>query len=100
MRLKKLLPLASAIALLLPLGAHAAWPAGEKAKFMEQCTTAAKAQAKVSAADAQKHCSCIANSAASKFSEAELVKLNQPSSTDNEKLHATVLKDAQACRGQ
>ncbi len=100
MRLKQLLPLASAIALLLPLGANAAWPAGGKAKFMEECTTAAKAQEGVSAAAAQKHCSCTANSAESKFSEAELAKLNQPSSTDNEKLRATVLKDAQACLSQ
>ena len=37
MRLQSLLALTAASALLLPLAAHAEWPAGKKGAYMEQC---------------------------------------------------------------
>ena len=41
MRLTRLFALAAPLAMLLPLSAHAAWPAGMRADFMKDCSTAA-----------------------------------------------------------
>ena len=81
MRFHRLLTLAASLALLLPLGAQAdsvAWPGAGRAQFVNDCVTAAsKALGK---ADAQKHCTCGADTVEKTLSPAEMKVLD----TDND----------------
>lgn len=65
MRLNRFFAIAAPIILLLPLTANAAWPKGEREKYMAQCTQTAGSQEGISAATAKSHCACGADKIAS-----------------------------------
>jgi len=90
MRLYRLLTLAASLAMLLPLSAQAAWPAADRAKFMDECLVQAKKN--VSEADAQKHCTCSAKATESKFSVEEMKDVNSATPKGGE-LRARLLKE-------
>ena len=68
----RLLALAAAGALLLPVAANAGnFPAGKEAGYMAQCTQVASGQG-VDAATAKKHCDCGAQAIKKNFTDAEI----------------------------
>ena len=73
MRLTRLFALAAPLAMLLPLSAHAAWPAGMRDAFMADCSKAAATN--IGEANAKKHCACGANELDKKFSTEEIKQL-------------------------
>lgn len=98
MRLYRLLTLAAPIALLLPLSAQAAWPAGARDQYMNECV--ATASQNVDQAAAQAHCTCGANVIEKKFSTAETQELNSQTA-EGGALRARLLKEIDAsCRAK
>jgi hypothetical protein len=98
MRLIRLFAFAAPLAMLLPLSAHAAWPAGVKAKYMEDCTIAASKS--VNPAEAQKHCACGADVLEKKFTTQEIAQLMDPKTPPTNELGQRALKEISVCRVQ
>ncbi|MGF0237215.1 hypothetical protein ACQR3P_30360 [Rhodococcus sp. IEGM1300] len=98
MRLIRLFAFAAPLAMLLPLSAHAAWPAGVKAKYMEDCTIAASKS--VNPAEAQKHCACGADVLEKKFTTQEIAQLMDPKTPPTNELGQRALKEISVCKVQ
>lgn len=98
MRLTRLFALAAPLAMLLPLSAHAAWPAGMRADFMKDCSTAAAQN--IGEANAEKHCACGANVLDKNFTTDEIKQLmskeQAPSAELVQKAHAAIA----SCKAQ
>ncbi|RON20839.1 hypothetical protein BK660_17505 [Pseudomonas brassicacearum] len=98
MRLTRLFAFAAPLALMLPLSAHAAWPAGVKAQYMSDCTKAASQ--KLNMAEAQKHCACGAEVLDKKFTSQEITQLMDKNNPPGAELSQRALKEISACRVQ
>ena len=98
MRLIRLFALAAPLAMLLPLSAQAAWPAGAKASYMEDCTIAASKS--VSPEVANKHCACGAGVLEKKFTTEEIKQLMDKSKRPGAELEKRALQEISACRVQ
>jgi len=98
MRLIRLFAFATPLALLLPLSANAAWPAGVKAKYMSDCTSAASKS--VNPAEANKHCACGADVLEKKFTTEEISQLMDPKTPPTTELGQRALKEISVCRVQ
>ncbi|WP_017904084.1 hypothetical protein [Pseudomonas asplenii] len=99
MRLTHLFALAAPIALLLPLSAQAAWPAGQRDAYMKDCTAAANKS--VDLKTAQQHCACSADQLNDKFTTAELSELMHPKDPNkgpSKELQTKALNVVAACR--
>lgn len=96
MRLTQLLTLAAPLALLLPLSAQAAWPAGARADYMEDCTAAASQS--IDAKSAEKHCACGAEKLNEKFTTDEIKELMSKSKQPSAELRTRALDAIAACR--
>ena len=96
MRLTQLLTLAAPIALLLPLSAQAAWPAGARADYMKDCTAAASQS--IDAKSAEKHCACGAEKLNEKFTTDEIKELMSKSKQPSAELRTRALDAIAACR--
>ncbi|WDR34316.1 hypothetical protein NN484_17565 [Pseudomonas serboccidentalis] len=100
MRLIRLFAFAAPLALLLPLSANAAWPAGVKAQYMKDCTAAASQNNKVNTAEAEKHCGCGADVLEKKFTTQEISQLMDPKTPPTAELGQRALKEISVCRVQ
>ncbi len=93
MRLQSLLALATAGALLLPLGAQAAttdnWPPGKKGEYMDQCVPIATDKG-ITAQQANTHCKCGAEAIGKNFTRQEIEALDSKTGVD-----ANLMKRAQ-----
>ena len=98
MRLTRLFALAAPLALLLPLSAHAAWPAGVKAQYMSDCTKAASQS--VNPAEANKHCACGADVLEKKFTTQEIAQLMDPKTPPSTELGQRALTEISVCKAQ
>ncbi|MBT9268519.1 MULTISPECIES: hypothetical protein [Pseudomonas] len=98
MRLIRLFAFAAPLALLLPLSANAAWPAGVKDKYMNDCTSAASKS--VNPAEANKHCACGADVLEKKFTTQEISQLMDPKTPPTAELGQRALKEISVCRVQ
>ncbi|MGH8387035.1 MAG: hypothetical protein ACRESJ_16325 [Pseudomonas sp.] len=98
MRLIRLFAVAAPLALLLPLSAHAAWPAGVKAQYMGDCTTAASKS--INPAEAKKHCACGADVLEKKFTTQEIAQLMDKNNPPSAELGQRALKEISVCRVQ
>ncbi|MDP9534072.1 hypothetical protein Q7L38_16030 [Pseudomonas protegens] len=96
MRLTQLLTLAAPLALLLPLSAQAAWPAGARADYMKDCTAAASQS--IDAKSAEKHCACGAEKLNEKFTTDEIKDLMSKSKQPSAELRTRALDAIAACR--
>lgn len=96
MRLTQLLTLAAPLALLLPLSAKAAWPAGARADYMKDCTAAASQS--IDAKSAEKHCACGAEKLNEKFTTDEIKELMSKSKQPSAELRTRALDAIAACR--
>ncbi|MGC5700463.1 hypothetical protein J4P02_09680 [Pseudomonas sp. NFXW11] len=96
MRLNRLFALAAPIALLLPLSAHAAWPAGARADYMKDCTAAASQS--IDAKSAEKHCACGADKLNEKFTTDEIKELMSKTKQPSAELRTRALDAIAACR--
>lgn len=96
MRLTQLLTLAAPLALLLPLSAQAAWPAGARADYMKDCTAAASQS--IDAKSAEKHCACGAEKLNEKFTTDEIKELMSKSKQPSAELRTRALDAIAACR--
>ncbi|MDR6608888.1 hypothetical protein [Pseudomonas synxantha] len=98
MRLIRLFAVAAPLALLLPLSAHAAWPANSKKQYMEDCTAAA--QKSVNPAQATKSCACGADVLEKKFTTQEIAQLMDKNNPPGPELSQRALKEISVCRVQ
>lgn len=98
MRLIPMFTFAVPLALLLPLSAQAAWPAGAKASYMEDCTIAASKS--VTPEVANKHCACGADVLEKKFTTEEIKQLMDKIKRPTPELETRALKEISACRVQ
>ncbi|MCU1753065.1 hypothetical protein [Pseudomonas sp. 6D_7.1_Bac1] len=98
MRLIRLFALATPLALLLPLSAQAAWPAGVKASYMKDCTAAASQS--VNPELAKQHCTCGADVLEKKFTTEEIKQLMDPKNPPSADLSNRALKEISACKVQ
>ena len=98
MRLIRLFAIAAPLALLLPLSAHAAWPAGVKAKYMGDCTKAASQS--INPAEAKKHCACGADVLEKKFTTQEIAQLMDPKTPPPQELAQRALTEISACKAK
>ncbi|CAI8826046.1 Lipoprotein [Pseudomonas sp. IT-P253] len=98
MRLIRLIALAAPLAMLLPLSAQAAWPAGVKAKYMQDCTIAASKS--VNPSEAQKHCACGADVLEKKFTTQEISQLMDPNNPPTQALGQRALQEISVCKTQ
>jgi hypothetical protein len=98
MRVIRLLALAAPLAMLLPLSAQAAWPAGVKAKYMQDCTIAASKS--VNPSEAQKHCACGADVLEKKFTTQEIAQLMDPKTPPSTELGQRALTEISVCKAQ
>lgn len=98
MRLIRLFAYAVPLALLLPLSANAAWPAGVKAQYMNDCTAAASKS--VNPAEANKHCACGADVLEKKFTTQEIAQLMDKNTPPSGELGQRALKEISVCRVQ
>ena len=98
MRLIHLFAFAAPLSLLLPMSAQAAWPAGAKAKYMEQCTTAASQSVPMNVA--QKHCGCGADVLEKKFTTLEIAQLMNPKTQPPAELQTRALNEIAVCKVQ
>ncbi|MFY0727985.1 hypothetical protein [Pseudomonas sp. NFX15] len=98
MRLIRLIALAAPLAFLLPLSAHAAWPAGQKEQYMKDCSAAASKS--VNAAQAQKSCSCGAEVLEKKFTTQEIGQLMDKNNPPSAALAQRALKEISVCKVQ
>ncbi|NBF06059.1 hypothetical protein GV819_27600 [Pseudomonas sp. Fl5BN2] len=96
MRLIKLLALSAPLALLLPLSAQAAWPAGARADYMKDCTAAASQSVDVKSAE--KHCACGADKLNEKFTTEEIKELMSKTKQPSADLRTRALDAIAACR--
>ncbi|ROL75706.1 hypothetical protein BLX41_15420 [Pseudomonas protegens] len=96
MRLTQLFALAAPLALLLPLSAQAAWPAGARADYMKDCTAAASQS--IDAKSAEKHCACGAEKLNDKFTTEEIKELMSKSKQPSAELRTRALDAIAACR--
>lgn len=96
MRLTQLLTLAAPLALLLPMSAQAAWPAGARADYMKDCTAAASQS--IDAKSAEKHCACGAEKLNEKFTTDEIKELMSKSKQPSAELRTRALDAIAACR--
>ncbi|MCL9658847.1 hypothetical protein L2088_29515 [Pseudomonas protegens] len=96
MRLTQLLTLAAPLALLMPLSAQAAWPAGARADYMKDCTAAASQS--IDAKSAEKHCACGADKLNEKFTTDEIKELMSKSKQPSAELRTRALDAIAACR--
>ncbi|AJO77752.1 MULTISPECIES: hypothetical protein [Pseudomonas] len=96
MRLTQLFALAAPLALLLPLSAHAAWPAGVRAEYMKDCTAAASQS--IDAKSAEKHCACGADKLNEKFTTDEIKQLMSKQTQPDPALRTKALDAIAACR--
>ena len=98
MRLIRLFAIAAPLALLLPLSAHAAWPAGVKAQYMGDCTKAASQS--INPAEAKKHCACGADVLEKKFTTQEIAQLMDPKTPPSKELAQRALTEISACKAK
>lgn len=96
MRLHQFLALAAPFALLLPISAQAAWPAGEKANYMKDCVAAASQS--VDAKTATSHCDCGANVLEKKFTTDEIKQLLNTKTPPPAALRDRALTEVSACK--
>ncbi|MCK9814537.1 hypothetical protein BK634_12925 [Pseudomonas chlororaphis] len=96
MRLIKLFAAAAPFALLLPLSANAAWPAGARADYMKDCTAAASQS--VDAKSAEKHCACGAEKLNEKFTTEQISELMSKQKQPSAELRTKALDAIAACR--
>lgn len=96
MRFHYLLALAAPFALLLPINAQAAWPAGEKANYMKDCVAAASQS--VDAKTATSHCECGANVLEKKFTTDEIKQLLNTKTPPPPALRDRALTEVSACK--
>lgn len=96
MRLIRLFALAAPFALLLPLSAQAAWPAGVRADYMRDCTAAAGQS--VDAKTAEKHCACGADKLNEKFTTEQIKELMSKQNPPSPELRTKALDAIAACR--
>lgn len=98
MRLIRLFALAAPLAMLLPLSAHAAWPAGMRADFMKDCSGAAEKT--IGKANADKHCACGANELDKKFSTEEIKQLMSKEQAPSPELVQKAQAAIASCKAQ
>ena len=98
MRLIRLFAVAAPLALLLPLSAHAAWPAGLKAKYMTDCSAAASKS--INPSEAQKHCACGADVLDKKFTTQEIAQLMDPKTPPSNELAQRALTEISVCKAK
>ncbi|MCK9801410.1 hypothetical protein M1B34_28010 [Pseudomonas sp. MAFF 302030] len=96
MRLIKLFAAVAPFALLLPLSANAAWPAGARADYMKDCTAAASQS--VDAKSAEKHCACGAEKLNEKFTTEQISELMSKQKQPSAELRTKALDAIAACR--
>ncbi|WP_085722948.1 hypothetical protein [Pseudomonas sp. R37(2017)] len=98
MRLIRLFAIAAPLALLLPLSAHAAWPAGVKEQYMGDCTKAASQS--INPAEAKKHCACGADVLEKKFTTKEIAQLMDSKTPPPQELAQRALTEISACKAK
>ncbi|MFJ2711738.1 hypothetical protein ACIOZM_12725 [Pseudomonas sp. NPDC087346] len=98
MRLIRLFAFAAPLAMLLPLSAQAAWPAGVKAQYMNDCTAAASKS--VNPTVAKQHCTCGADVLEKKFTTQEIAQLMDKNTPPSGELGQRALKEISVCRVQ
>ncbi|KIH82683.1 hypothetical protein [Pseudomonas batumici] len=98
MRLTHLFAFAAPLALLLPLSAQAAWPAGAKDAYMKDCVGAASQS--VNANVAKQHCTCGANVLETKFTTQEIQQLMNSKTLPPAELRERALKEIAVCKVQ
>jgi len=98
MRFIHLFALAAPLALLLPLSAQAAWPAGVKASYMKDCTAAASQG--VNPELAKQHCTCGADVLEKKFTTEEIKQLMDAKNPPSADLGNRALKEISVCKVQ
>ncbi|WP_347905298.1 hypothetical protein [Pseudomonas purpurea] len=96
MRRIHLFALASSLAALLPLSAHAAWPAGARESYMKDCVAAASQS--IDQRSAEMHCACGADKLNEKFTTAEIGELMSKTKQPSAELRTKALDAIQACR--
>ncbi|SEM51543.1 hypothetical protein SAMN04487857_102393 [Pseudomonas sp. ok272] len=98
MRLNRIFALATPLALLLPLSAQAAWPAGAKASYMNDCTSAASQS--VNETVAKQHCACGADVLEKKFTTVEIKQLLDKKNPPSAELQNRALQEISVCKVQ
>ena len=98
MRLIRLFALAAPLAMLLPLSAQAAWPAGARDAFMKDCTAAAEKT--IGEANAKKHCACGADELNKKFTTQEITQLMSKQTPPSPELVKKAQVAIAACKAQ
>ncbi|WP_248799963.1 hypothetical protein [Pseudomonas sp. MWU13-2105] len=98
MRLIHLFAFAAPLALLLPLSAQAAWPAGAKASYMKDCVGAASQS--VNPTIAKQHCTCGADVLEKKFTTEEITQLMNSKTMPPAELRTRALNEIAVCKVQ
>ncbi|WP_191486762.1 hypothetical protein [Pseudomonas sp. FEN] len=98
MRLTHLFAFAAPLALLLPLSAQAAWPAGAKASYMKDCVGAASQS--VNPTVAKQHCTCSADVLEKKFTTQEISQLMDAKTPAPKDLQVRALNEIAICKVQ
>ncbi|NWA25458.1 hypothetical protein HX870_14820 [Pseudomonas gingeri] len=98
MRLIHLFAFAAPLALLLPLSAQAAWPAGAKNSYMKDCVGAASQS--VNPTVAKQHCECGAKVLETKFTTQEIAQLMNPKAPAPAQLQSRALQEIAVCKVQ
>ncbi|MFC3941381.1 hypothetical protein CCU68_04350 [Pseudomonas gingeri NCPPB 3146 = LMG 5327] len=96
MRLTHLFAFAAPALLLLPLSAHADWPAGQREAYMKDCTAAASKSVPVNVA--QQHCACGADRLKEKFTTEQISQLMNTKKEPSKELKTDALNAIAACR--
>lgn len=96
MRLIRLFAFTAPLIMLLPLSAQAAWPAGQRAAYMKDCTAAASQN--VDQRTAETHCACGADKLNEKFTTAEISELMSKTKQPSPELRTKALDAIQTCR--
>jgi len=86
------------LALLLPLSAQAAWPAGAKDAYMKDCIGAASQS--VNPTVAKQHCTCGADVLEKKFTTQEITQLMNSKTLPPESLRTRALNEIAVCKVQ
>ncbi len=92
------LPLTALLVLGLSATAHAEWPQGTRATYMDDCL--ATARQTVSEQDAEKHCSCGAEVIEKNFSADEIRQLSDRQTPPPVELRDRLYRELAACRAQ
>ena len=97
MSMKRFLALATPLALLLPLSAHAGnWPAALKKDYMKDCVAAARQN--IDKKKAEEYCACGADKLSANFSTAQIKQLMSKTVQPSAELRTQALDAIQSCR--